>query len=315
MLFKYGLFSYNIYKPRGIILEWFNNIEFSYEQLFTPRTFTEFKVQAFTYTRFINHLSTWMNFTIIPVNSYDYFEPRIDGWYFTRPASFKINSGLSPDYRKKFLVDLRGGIMTSRRYEQFSYWFNIEPRFRVNDKLMLVFEFEYDDSRNNIGYVEDSLSDNDMEVIIFGRRDIRTIVNTFEADYKFSNKSSLTFRLRHYWQTGLYSDYYNLQADGGLQDNYYTTNNDFGVNYFNIDMVYTWNFAPGSEINIVWKNAISTFNEAEYHGNQFIDIERDFISNFDYMIQSPATNSFSLKILYYLDYQYFKRKNKPDSNS
>lgn len=309
-------FSYNIYKPVGIILEWFNDLSFSYEQLFEPRTFTEFNINGSSYARFNNHLSTWFRFESVPVNSYDYFEPRVDGWYYTRPSSFKANLGLSPDYRKKFVVDLRGGIWTSHTYDQFSYWFNIEPRFRVNDKLMLIYEFEYDDSRNNIGYVDDSLTNNDEEIIIFGKRDIRTFVNTFDADYKFTNKSSLTFRLRHYWQTGFYSDYYNLQADGSIEENNYSINNDYGVNYFNIDMVYTWNFAPGSEINIVWKNAIYTFDEAEYNDNQFINIEDKYIDNFNYMINSPATNSFSIKVLYYLDYQYFKRKNtKPANNS
>lgn len=309
-------FSYNIYKPRGILLEMFSDISFSYNQLFKPRTFTEFNIHASVYSRFKNHLSTWINLNVLPVNSYDYFEPRVDGWYFTRPASMAVNLGLSPDYRKKFVVDFRVATWRLPKYDQNTYWFSVEPRFRVNDKLMFVYEFEFDYNRNNIGYVEDSTSTSDEEIIIFGKRNIKTIINTFDADYKFSNKSSLTFRLRHYWQTGFYSDYYDLQADGSLQINNYATNNDYGVNFFTINMVYTWNFAPGSEINIVWKNNISTFNEVVYDGTQFINIEKDFISNFDYMIHSPAANSFSIKVLYYLDYQYFKRKNKkPGANS
>ena len=31
---------------------------------------------------------------------------------------------------------------------------------------------------------------------------------------------------------------------------------DLNFNAWSIDMVYRWNFAPGSEMNIVWKNQL-----------------------------------------------------------
>ena len=69
---------------------------------------------------------------------------------------------------------------------------------------------------------------------------------------------------------------------------------DVSYNAFTIDMVFKWNFAPGSWIVGVWKN--------------IIDVEGDPINNYfqniDNMFGDDQINSFSLKVLYYLDYQY-----------
>ena len=67
---------------------------------------------------------------------------------------------------------------------------------------------------------------------------------------------------------------------------------------FPVDIVYTWRFAPGSELNIMWKNSIYSENNLPING---------FINNFDQTIHSPQENALSLKLIYYLDYLYLKR--------
>jgi len=64
-------------------------------------------------------------------------------------------------------------------------------------------------------------------------------------------------------------------------------------------MVYTWRFAPGSELSLVWKNMV--------YDDQSIIVYPHF-KNLDNTINFPQTNSFSVKIIYYLDYLYLKRK-------
>ncbi|OGU57000.1 MAG: hypothetical protein A2V66_05390 [Ignavibacteria bacterium RBG_13_36_8] len=58
-------------------------------------------------------------------------------------------------------------------------------------------------------------------------------------------------------------------------------------------MTFKWNFAPGSELLLVWKNAIYNQND---------DVNIGFWNNFTDMIDAPQINSLSLKILYYIDY-------------
>jgi hypothetical protein len=111
---------------------------------------------------------------------------------------------------------------------------------------------------------------------------------------------SLSLRARHYWLMGLYDQFYDLQSDGHLLPNDYHSDEDFTYNAFTVDMAYRWEFSPGSELAFVWKNAINLFNED--------DFDKTYILNLENTLSSPATNSFSIRILYYIDSQYFKKK-------
>jgi hypothetical protein len=152
---------------------------------------------------------------------------------------------------------------------------------------------------NDIGFV-DNISDNETPEIIFGRRDLRNIENIFSTSYIFNNLLALDFRLRHYWLLAEYNQFYLLNQDGYLDPTDYSQNNDFNFNAFNIDMILRWEFAPGSELALAWKNAILTYNES--------DITDKFFNNLQNTLDSPADNSFSIKLLYYLDYVYLKKQ-------
>ena len=93
--------------------------------------------------------------------------------------------------------------------------------------------------------------------------------------------------------------YFRLLENGELSPGSFTGNPNYNYNAFNIDMVYTWRFAPGSEMTIVWKNAI-------YAGESLIYY--DYLDNLRNMFDSPVLNSLSLKILYYLDYQSLRKR-------
>ena len=64
-------------------------------------------------------------------------------------------------------------------------------------------------------------------------------------------------------------------------------------------MVYTWQFAPGSFINIVWKNAVEDFDG---------QIQRSYFKNFDKTMKADDNNNISLKVIYFLDYLQLKKK-------
>jgi hypothetical protein len=105
--------------------------------------------------------------------------------------------------------------------------------------------------------------------------------------------------MRHYNQNVIYNpQYYNLNNDGTLNASLYSGNNNKCYNAFNIDMLYSWRFAPGSELSVAWKNIIETDE------NIIINPYGENIKN---TINSPQTNSFSIKIIYYLDYLYLKK--------
>jgi len=63
-------------------------------------------------------------------------------------------------------------------------------------------------------------------------------------------------------------------------------------------MYFTWLFAPGSELSLAWKNAIYTSGGLPSDG---------YFREFANTLEEPASNLISLKILYYLDYQYLRK--------
>src|SRR5690606_24652942 len=93
--------------------------------------------------------------------------------------------------------------------------------------------------------------------------------------------------------------FYHLNSDGSLtQRNDVVDNFNRNANFFNVDMVYTWQFGPGSFLNVVWKNA-SVSNTS--------DISPDYIGNLRNTLQSNPNNNLSLKVIYFMDYATMKK--------
>lgn len=293
-------FDYNFYDPFWKFLWMRNSLEFWYQSLYLPRKFTEFGIFARSRATFRNYLTTGFHLWVRPVDEHDYYESRVNGRVFLRPPEISFGAFLSPDYRKSFIVDLNGDIERSAEYDQTSWSLEISPRWRVNDRLTFRIRSEYEKDINDLGYV-DHLGSGDETDIVFGRRDLQTVENIIQTSYIFTSKLALDFRLRHYWLKAIYDKYYLLDKDGYLDPSAYSENNNFNYNAFNIDAVVRWEFAPGSELALAWKNAILTYNES--------DITRTFFNNLKNTLESPADNSLSIKLLYYLDYLYLKRRN------
>ena len=134
---------------------------------------------------------------------------------------------------------------------------------------------------------------------------VNTVEQVVSFKYSFNNKMGITFRARHYVSTVDNKEFFLLQRDGSLLPNpgFHPDVNQ-NVNYFNIDMVYTWEFAPGSFLNIVWKNASqSSTNE----------VEDQYFKNLSNTIGGASNNNLSLKVIYFLD--YLRLKNVGHKNS
>jgi hypothetical protein len=157
----------------------------------------------------------------------------------------------------------------------------------------------YSRNFNDIGYVADSLNNNELK-IIFGKRNIENIITTLNINYTINPKFSFSFRARYYLFKADYDQYYELGKDGSLNPDSYSGYNDFNYYAFNIDTYFTWLFAPGSELTLAWKNAIY-INNSLATGTYFSELANT--------LEAPASNLISLKILYYLDYQYFRKHN------
>ncbi len=290
--------DYSIYKPVGIFNQMGMGLWAGYSRLFKPNLNEGFKLNVWWWgqTKSFWNYNIWAFIT--PTRNIDYFESRNFGHIYKEPRYNNIGLNINTDRRKR----LRTGInlrISKTSHQQTSWNIGLYPRFRVNNKLTIGASTSVNKSNGSEGYVTDFGSEetNDLE-IIFGARNRNTTIVGLYTDYVFNNKMNLSFRLRHYWSGVTYSQYFKLEDDGELSASDYDSNHDSNFNAFNIDLVYTWRFAPGSDLIIVWKNNVLD------GGDLLVDNYFDNLKKVPYL---PQSNTISVKAIYYLDYLKFKK--------
>ncbi len=137
--------------------------------------------------------------------------------------------------------------------------------------------------------------------IIFSRYDRNTVETILDMKYTFTAKMGLNLRGRHYWSDRRNKSFFMLQDNGNLTANPGSdfVNQHVNYNVFNIDMVYSWQFAPGSELSVTYKDVAEDYETLNREG---------YGRNFGRVIGRPQNNSLSLKVLYYLDYLQLKKR-------
>jgi hypothetical protein len=289
-------FIFNMFEP----YKGFNNSRFfiNFSQVFRtqPIRYQNFKIEQGIRTF---HTSTYTFINLIvgyyPTLGYDYFEPRTAGKYLYIPKSIEGSFIVSTDYRRPFAIDVD---IIARKFQDVNRQnlsIEIEPRFRFSNRFTLIFTNLLEDRSDDIGFVNRW-----QNQIIMGRRRVNAITNTLSARYGFTPEMNLQFRARHYFSTAQYSSYFLLNDDGFITEiSQYPVNHNLAFNLFNIDLFFIWNFTPGSELRFAWKNTIfSTAN----------NFNTDYFTNFEDLLGLPQLNSFSLKVVYFLDYSMLKKQ-------
>ncbi|MFT3845496.1 MAG: DUF5916 domain-containing protein [Lacibacter sp.] len=234
----------------------------------------------------------------LPVNN-DFYEPRKEGFYFGKRPSINYGVWIESNSAKKYSFYTE---IFHRHYFNFYKANNLDISFghnmRFGNKLSVSQRINLVPQFNNIGFSAFDTNDD----IIFARRKRNTIENTLQLKYSFTNKMGITYRMRHYVSIVDNKEFFTLQQNGKLTSNQsFAGSMNQNVNFFNIDMVYTWEFAPGSFLNVVWKNNIYTSGSV---------IERDYFKNLGDTWQADQNNNLSIKLIYFLDYQTIKNWGK-----
>ena len=177
------------------------------------------------------------------------------------------------------------------------YSLSFSPRYRFSKNLSVNYSIELAPQNNNVGFAAFSGDD-----VIFGKRDIQSVENMMNIKYSFNDRMNLNTRIRHYWSKVNNKEFFTLLADGHLQHNS-SFSGEVNQNYnaFNVDAVFTWQFAPGSFLNLVWKDAAYDFNRTVSEG---------YFKNFNNTMKADDNNNISVKVIYFLDYLTLKKKLK-----
>lgn len=299
-----GWVRYSIFRPVGILNRFNTNVSFFHDSLHEPREFSSLDVSANSYAQFKNFWAVGVRYGIRPIRSYDFFEPRTDGYYLTLPVSASFNFSIESDSRKPLKANLYSGRWMRGEWDQKSDWMGLYLRYRVNNKLSLNAELNGEETNNSRGYVTKEPVAG-TEEIIFGERAIRSATNVAGINYSFNHKMGLNLRLRHNWSKVKYDAYYKLTETGELLDSPYTgvdangaVIHDTNFNALNVDLVYSLQVAPGSFFNVVWKDAIQSLtNEADL----------DYFSSYRQAMRAPQQNNISFRFTYFLDYFALKK--------
>lgn len=280
--------AYNIFKPSNWYNEWQNWSNVVYSRRVEPADFQSLSAMLGSYLRFKNFWSVEVNLNYNSKNN-DFYEAR-NGQVYKSPENFGVAVYINPNRSKAYHF---GGNVKYKAQYLFNgkeYNFYLYQNLRLSDRLGFNMQFDFNP---NYDYVNWVASQNNQA--IFSRYDRRTVENTLNSKYSFSNKMGLSVGVRHYWSDRRNKEFYQLQQNGNLAA--YTgpglAGLDRNYNVFNVDLIYTWQFAPGSELSISYKDA------AETNQNYFT---RKYTDNLHGILSAPQNNSLSIKMLYYIDY-------------
>ena len=297
--------SYSFFKPFWI----YNSMRISttiyHESLVDPARFSRTEFDLFWSGTFKNFLSAGLDWAYQPWGYVDFFEARVFAQPWRKPVWARMGGWISSDYRKPLAIDATASYRAFIPNAQDPFWqgarvveLSFSPRIRFSNRLNAILSNWVSFRPNNIGFV----TFNNGQPL-FGSRYRQDMENTISVNYLFNEYMNISFRLRHYWAIVDYSRYYDLDPTGELQERVLPDPRRYNstFNAFNIDLIYRWRFTPGSELNIVWKNAVlRTDNLVQYN----------YWENIDEMFERGSLNQFSVKALYFLDYFRVFNRNK-----
>jgi hypothetical protein len=283
--------GYKWIKPKSFYNNLYLNVNANYSEMYKPRRFQSLQVNGNINGQLKNLWQVGINADFRPERT-DFWEPRVWGKKVKLPGSYMTGFWVNTNSAKKYSASLEVYHRPSAKYKSRSTDLFIGNNYRFNNKLSVGISSFMGFYNRTLGfaYVEDAGDES-----VFGLRDQRTVENVLNVKYNFTNKMGLVFRLRHYWSQVHYTRYFSLLDDGYVKDlpaNQVTKNPDNNVNFFNIDMNYTWQIAPGSFINVGWKTASQLFD---------VNTEK-YYNNLRNTLDVPQQNTFSVKIIYFLDF-------------
>jgi hypothetical protein len=107
--------------------------------------------------------------------------------------------------------------------------------------------------------------------------------------------------LRQYWSYAENKDILELQQNGTLTPYpQYSDNKNSSFYSWNADLSYSWWFAPGSQVSVLYRNSASNFERI---------IDKEFKGNVTALLNNDALKHiFSVSVKYFIDYNAVKNK-------
>lgn len=292
----YGTLSYNIFEPSKRFLSWSMSTRYYQLREYVNNDIFVNKIRLKGSGKTLNNNNLSLSVESSFGETHNYKETRTTDNFYIMPNSTNMEGSISTNYAKPFALDLSGSLkLYADRESEIGYdkggeyEYNISPRFRLSDKIMLIPTIKGSFAEGEVGYIGQI----DSDTIVFGQRDNRNSTYSIDAEYIFNNKMFISLNARHYWSRVNYNKFFTLNNDGTLMADNKLSYSNINYNALNMDLNYSWNFAPGSFFTFMWKYNISESTS---------DIPSSYKENLIQVRNYTPTNTVSMKISYYIDY-------------
>lgn len=308
----YSEASYRIFEPTKKLNSFRVFLSAKYNRLFNPGRYTGNRIRLNVNAQTKKLMRFGGNINASIGKQHDYFGPRDieNNRFFTFKNFVRNTVWVQTNRNKTFSIQaaLGAGTLFDKERDLFSHWLELEPIWRISNKFRINYEYEYANNKGSRGWVETNDSD-----IIYGERDQIEIENSISASYNFNPLNALTLTFRNYWTTVTYDyDLFSLLENGKLTtgsgynlDNI-SLNPNINFSTWNLDLRYSWQFAPGSQIIALYRNQL--FNEDTASKDSFV-------KSINTLFDQPIEHTFSLRFIYFIDYNNLKNVFKNKSNS
>ena len=294
----YGWAGYRWIKPK----KWYNNIYLNFNVFYSrqlkPSVYRSANINVNVNSQLKN---LWYVGALVGYEPKynDFFEARKEGYVFPGWSNYFLDVWFETNGAKKYGLYADAFYVKRSLFGSERYNLILSNRYRFNDKFSLSHRINFQPQNNNTGFAGFDAVTGEP---VMGKRDIDNIENIVTLKYSFNAMMNINVRARHYWIKVDYDKFFTLTLDKKLIPSPgFTENVNQNRNIFNIDAVYTWQFAPGSFINITWKNFADGFNRI---------VNENYFKNFGNTMRADENNNLSFKVIYFLDYLQLKKKKK-----
>ena len=291
----FGSVSYRILKPTKVFNSFRVNLNsyFEYNNDSNYNQGNNINVNINTTTKKNHYFG--IGFNINPLESFDYYEPRSNARYLIIPEYKGFWTGISTNYNNKFAFDFNLNYGKVNEPGRTDLGLFISPRYRFSDKFSLVYAINPFFQKNNIGWIDYLSGSNE---IIMARRDRNTIDNSLTGKFSINSQMNFNLSVRHYWSFAENNAFYTLNDNGRLIENLsYNANKNSNFNTWNLDLSYSWWFAPGSQATVLYRN-----NAADFSRN----INKSYGSNLNNVFSDNLNHTLSISVRYFIDYNQAK---------
>lgn len=234
------------------------------------------------------------------------------------PGNWNLNFSLNSDPRPKLQVGVGGSLEFGDSGSGDSNNFWLDVTFKATNALTLSLSPSVSHNQPEMQFVRGT-SFGDAERYLFGSLDQETISFTFRADYAITPNLTVQYYGSPFVSNGRFNRFkritqptadsyrdrfsefdsqqiafdsalnsYHIDENRDGDTDYSIRNPDFDAREFNSNLVFRWEFSPGSTVYLVWSQVRSNFDP--------LGLDVSYSDNLDQLFSSHPDNVVLLKI-------------------